>query len=66
MKINIYKEDMELIEKALRDEVELLKLKKLMNQNRVLDYEILNAEDLLDRFLFIKRVYGYKDISKLI
>lgn len=63
MKINIYKEDMELLEKALRDEVKLL---KLMNQNRVLDYEIMNAEDLLDKFMFIKRVYGYKDISKLI
>lgn len=63
MKIKIYKEDMELIEKALRDEVKLL---NLMNQNRVLDYEIMNAEDLLDKFLFIKRVYGYKDISKLI
>ena len=62
MKIKIYKEDMELLEKALRDEVKLL---KLMNQNRVLDYEIMNAEDLLDKFLFIKRVYGYKDISKL-
>ena len=54
---------MELLEKALRDEVKLL---KLINQNRVLDYEIMNAEDLLDKFLFIKRVYGYKDISKLI
>lgn len=63
MKVTIYKEDMELLEKALRDEVELL---KLMNQNRVLDYEIMNAEDLLDKFMFIKRVYGYKDISKLI
>ena len=63
MKIKIYKEDMELLEKALRDEVKLL---KLINQNRVLDYEIMNAEDLLDKFLFIKRVYGYKDISKLI
>ena len=63
MKIKIYKEDMELLEKALRDEVKLM---KLMNQNRVLDYEIMNAEDLLDKFLFIKRVYGYKDISKLI
>ena len=63
MKIKIYKEDMELLEKALRDEVKLL---NLMNQNRVLDYEIMNAEDLLDKFLFIKRVYGYKDISKLI
>lgn len=63
MKIYIYKEDMELLEMALRDEVELL---KRLNQNRVLDYEIMNAEDLLDKFLFIKRVYGYKDISELI
>lgn len=66
MKINIYKEDMELLEKALRDEVKLLKLMKQMKQNRVLDYEIMNAEDLLDRFLFIKRVYGYRDFSYLI
>lgn len=63
MKIYIYKEDMELLEMALRDEVELL---KRLNKNRVLDYEIMNAEDLLDKFLFIKRVYGYKDISELI
>lgn len=63
MKIYIYKEDMELLEMALRDEVELL---KRLNRNRVLDYEIMNAEDLLDKFLFIKRVYGYKDISELI
>ena len=62
MKIKIYKEDMELLEKALRDEVKML---NLMNQNRVLDYEIMNAEDLLDKFLFIKRVYGYKNIFKL-
>lgn len=62
MKIYIYKEDMELLEMALRDEVELL---KRLNQNRVLDYEIMNAEELLDKFLFIKRVYGYKDISEL-
>ena len=62
MKINIYKEDMELLEKALRDEIKLM---KLVNQNKVLDYEIMNAEDLLDKFLFIKRVYGYKYISKL-
>lgn len=63
MKIYLFKEDMELLEMALRDEVELL---KRLNQNRVLDYEIMNAEDLLDKFLFIKRVYGYKDISELI
>ena len=63
MKIYIYKEDMELLEMALRDEVKLM---KRLNQNRVLDYEIMNAEDLLDKFMFIKRVYGYKDISELI
>lgn len=63
MKIRIYKEDMELIEEALRHEVKML---EMMNHDRVLDYEIMNAEDLLDRFLFIKRVYGYKNISYLI
>ena len=40
MEIFIYKEEMELIEKALRDEVELL---KLMNQDRVHDFEIGRA-----------------------
>lgn len=62
MKIIIYKEDMELLEKALHDEVELM---KLMNKNRVLDYEILNAKDLLSKFRYIKRVYGYEDVYKL-
>lgn len=56
MEIFIYKEEMELLEKALRDEVELL---KLMNQNRVHDFEIINAKELLERFEHIKRVYGY-------
>ena len=58
MKINIYKEDMELLEKALRDEIKLM---KLVNQNKVLDYEIMVANDLLSRFLYIKRIYGYND-----
>ena len=62
MEIFIYKEEMELLEKALRDEVELL---KLMNQNRVHDFEIINAKDLLERFKYIKRFYDYKVIFKL-
>lgn len=62
MEIFIYKEEMELLEKALRDEVELL---KLMNQNRVHDSEIINAKELLERFEYIKRVYDYKVIFKL-
>lgn len=62
MEIFIYKEEMELLEKALRDEVELL---KLMNQNRVHDLEIINAKDLLERFEFMKRFYDYKVIFKL-
>lgn len=62
MEIYIYKEEMELLEKALRDEVELL---KLMNQNSVHDFEIINAKDLLERFQFIKRFYDYKVIFKL-
>lgn len=62
MEIFIYKEEMELLEKALRDEVELL---KLMNKNRVHDFEIINAKDLLERFEYIKRFYDYKVIFKL-
>lgn len=62
MEIFIYKEEMELLEKALRDEVELL---KLLNQNRVHDFEIINAKELLKRFEYIKRVYDYKVIFKL-
>lgn len=62
MEIFIYKEEMELLEKALRDEVELL---KLMNQNRVHDSEIINAKELLKRFEYIKRVYDFKVIFKL-
>ena len=62
MEIFIYKVEMELLEKALRDEVELL---KLMNQNRVHDLEIINAKDLLERFQYIKRFYDYKVIFKL-
>lgn len=62
MEIFIYKEEMELLEKALRDEVELL---KLMNQNRVHDLEIINAKDLLERFEYIKRFHDNKVIFKL-
>lgn len=62
MEIFICKEEMELIEKALRDEVELL---KLMNQNRVHDLEIINAKDLMERFECINRVYDYKIMFKL-
>lgn len=62
MEIFIYKEEMELLEKALRDEVELF---KLMNQNRVHDSEIVNAKVLLKRFEYIKHVYDYKVIFKL-
>lgn len=63
MEIFIYKEEMELIEKALRHEVELL---KMMNHDSLLSVDILSAYVLLDRWLSIKRVYGYKIISKLI
>ena len=59
MKIKIYKEDIELLETALRHELEHL---QFIDDDHELDYEIMNAEDLLDKFLFIKRVYGYKDI----
>lgn len=62
MEIYFYKGEMELLEKALRDEVELL---KLMNQNRVHDSEIVNAKDLLERFQFLKLFYDYKVIFKL-
>ena len=62
MKIYIYKEDMELIETMLRDEVKRL---KLMNQYRFLDYDLLNAERLLNKFQYLKRVDGYDDIYVL-
>lgn len=62
MKIYIYKEDMELLEKALRDEVKRL---KLMNQYRFLDYDLMNAERLLNKFQYLKRVDGYEDIYVL-
>ena len=51
MKIKICKEDMELIEKALRHEVELL---KMMNHDGLLWYDLLKANDLLDRWLLLK------------
>lgn len=63
MAMYINKEDMELLEMALRDEVKLL---KRLNQNGVLDCKIMNAEDLLERWLLMKRVYGYQNISELI
>ena len=62
MKIYIYKEDMELLEKALSDEVKRL---KLMNQYRFLDYDLMNAERLLNKFQYLKRVDGYEDIYVL-
>ena len=62
MKIYIYKEDMELLEKALHDEVMRL---KLMNQYRFLDYDLMNAERLLNKFQYLKRVDGYEDIYVL-
>lgn len=63
MKMYIYNEDMELIERALRHEVELL---KMMDHDRLLSYSLVNAESLLDRWLFMKRIYGYRNVSKLI
>ena len=62
MKINIYKEDMELIEKALRHEVELL---RMMNHDGLLWYDLLYANKLLDRWLELKQVSGYKNIHYL-
>ena len=62
MKIYIYKEDMELLEKTLSDEVKRL---KLMNQYRFLDYDLMNAERLLNKFQYLKRVDGYEDIYVL-
>lgn len=55
MKININKEDIELIEKALRHEVELL---RLMNHDGLLWYDLLNANDLLDRWLVLKQKHS--------
>lgn len=63
METIIFKEDMELIEQALSHEVELL---KMMNHDGLLWYDLLNANDLLDRWLLLKQRYGYKNISKLI
>lgn len=63
MKIYVYKEDMELIEKALRHEVELL---KVMNHDSLLGYDLLNAENLLKRWLLIKREHGYGNIIQLL
>lgn len=62
MEMNIYKEDMELIEKALRHEVELL---QMLNHDGLLWYDLLNVNSLLDRWLNLKQVDGYKNIHKL-
>lgn len=62
MEMNIYKEDMELIEKALRHEVELL---RMMNHDGLLWYDLLNANSLLDRWLDLKQVGSYKNIHKI-
>lgn len=62
MKIYIYKEDMELLEKALRDEVKLL---KLLNLYRFVDYDLLTAEYLLKKFQYLKRVDSYEDFYVL-
>lgn len=58
MKIYIYKEDMELLEKALRDEVNRL---KLLNLYRFVDYDLMNAENLLKKFQYLKHVDSYED-----
>ena len=62
MEMNIYKEDMELIEKALRHEVELL---RMMNHDGLLWYDLLNVNSLLDRWLDLKQDGCYKNIHKL-
>lgn len=62
MEMNIYKEDMELIEKALRHEVELL---RMLNHDGLLWYDLLNVNSLLDRWLNLKRGGDYKNIHKL-
>lgn len=62
MKTIIYKEDMEFIEKALRHEVELL---RLMNHDGLLWYDLLTANRLLNRWLELKQVGDYKDINYL-
>lgn len=62
MEVNIYKEDMEIIEKALRHELELL---RMVNHDNLLNYDIMNTRDLIKRWLFIKQVYGYKNITNL-
>lgn len=55
MKININKEDIELIEIALRHEVELL---RMLNHDGLLWYDLLNANDLLDRWLELKQKHS--------
>lgn len=62
MKTIIYKEDMEFIEKALRHEVELL---RLMNHDGLLWYDLLTANRLLNRWLELKQVGDYKNTNYL-
>ena len=62
MKIYIYKEDMELLEKALRDEVKLL---KLLNLYRFVDYDLETAERLLKKFQYLKRLDSDEDFYVL-
>lgn len=63
MRMNIYKEDMELIEKALRHEVELL---KMMNHDSLLGYDLLCVENFLFRWNLFKDINGYGNIHQLI
>lgn len=62
MEMKLLKEDMELIEKALRHEVELL---RMLNHDGLLWYDLLNVNSLLDRWLDLKQVDGYKNIHEL-
>lgn len=62
MKTIIYKEDMEFIEKALRHEVELL---RMLNHDGLLWYDLLTANRLLNSWLELKQVGDYKNINYL-
>lgn len=62
MVMKLLKEDMELIEKALRHEVELL---QMLNHDGLLWYDLLTANRLLDRWLDLKQVDGYKNVHEL-
>lgn len=62
MKVLLLKGDMELIEKALRHEVEML---QMLNHDGLLWYDLLNVNSLLDRWLDLKQVDGYKNVHEL-